>query len=78
MPLLKCTECHHEWESAAMFVDRPCDWCEAPGAVIEQTALERMLSSKISDRVYNGRRALPEELKRLLVRLREEKKNTSS
>lgn len=41
MPLLHCTNCHHEWESTSR--TSKCDWCGAAGEVIEEkTPLERM------------------------------------
>lgn len=47
MPYVKCSECHHEWETVDE--DDPCDWCGAPvGKVLEEmTPLERMMKSPI-------------------------------
>ncbi len=45
MPLLKCGECHHEWESVRD--DDLCDWCGAPSYVLEkETPLKKMLNDK--------------------------------
>jgi hypothetical protein len=46
MPLLKCSKCHHEWESARL--KGYCDWCGASsGQVLEEkTALERFVESR--------------------------------
>lgn len=42
MPLLKCTQCHHEWESSKQKTYL-CDWCGAPGKIlVEKTPLELM------------------------------------
>jgi hypothetical protein len=42
MPLLKCTECHHEWEGLK---DSRCDWCGKDGKIlVEKTGLEQMIS----------------------------------
>ena len=42
MPLLKCTQCHHEWESPKQRTYL-CDWCGAPGKIlVEKTPLELM------------------------------------
>ena len=44
MPLFKCSKCHHEWEGST--TDKQCDWCGAPGKVLEEkTPLERLLDS---------------------------------
>ncbi|MHC4298772.1 MAG: hypothetical protein ACYS7Y_15940 [Planctomycetota bacterium] len=42
MPHWKCTKCHHEWDGSR---DKSmCDWCEAPGRVLEEnTPLELMI-----------------------------------
>lgn len=41
MQLLHCTECHHEWVGLK---GESCDWCQAPGKVIEDsTPLGRMI-----------------------------------
>lgn len=42
MPYWGCTECHHEWEGSKD--DSTCDWCDAPGRVLEEhTPLELMI-----------------------------------
>lgn len=52
MPHLHCTKCQHEYEASDLA--RACDWCGAPGRVLEEkTPLERMLE-----------RILPKEEKR--------------
>ena len=41
MPLMHCSKCHHEWES----IDKEslCDWCGAPGKVLEdKTVMEKV------------------------------------
>lgn len=49
MPLLHCSECHHEWE--ATNEEEVCDWCGAPGFVLEEkTELERMLEDWFKER----------------------------
>lgn len=47
MPYVKCSNCHHEWESVDE--EDKCDWCGAPiGKVLEKmTPLERMLNRPI-------------------------------
>jgi hypothetical protein len=47
MPHWKCTECHHEWDSANRFFD-VCDWCGACGTTLEiETAFERFLKGRL-------------------------------
>jgi hypothetical protein len=42
MPLLHCSKCHHEWESASF--NESCDWCGAVSYVLtEKNPLEKML-----------------------------------
>lgn len=39
MPHYGCTKCHHEWDGSVD--DSVCDWCCAPGRVLEEhTPLE--------------------------------------
>ena len=47
MPYVKCSKCHHEWETVDE--EENCDWCGEPiGKVLETvTPLERMLNSPI-------------------------------
>ena len=47
MPLLKCSKCHHEWESVRR--EGWCDWCGAPsGRVLaEKTSFECWLDSEM-------------------------------
>jgi len=43
MPLLHCSKCHHEWESASE-LNGACDWCGALGYVLAKTTpLERLM-----------------------------------
>jgi len=43
VPYWGCTKCHHEWEGGRD--DTVCDWCGAPGEVLEEkTPLEKMLA----------------------------------
>lgn len=49
MPLLKCADCHHEWEGTA---ESTCNWCQTEKTVIileEITPLERTI-----DLILNG------------------------
>lgn len=42
MPLLHCSNCHHEWESASF--NESCDWCGAVSYVLtKKNPLEKML-----------------------------------
>lgn len=43
MPYVKCSECHHEWETVDL--DEKCPWCKAPiGKVLEEeTPLEKCI-----------------------------------
>lgn len=48
MPYWGCTECHHEWEGGR--TEETCDWCEAPGKVLEEkTPFEKMLDDWSGD-----------------------------
>jgi len=41
MPLMHCSKCHHEWESADK--ESCCDWCGSPGKVLEdKTPMEKV------------------------------------
>lgn len=44
MPLLKCNECHHEWEGQK---NSFCDWCSCPDSTVlmEKTGLESFLAN---------------------------------
>jgi hypothetical protein len=45
MPLYHCTECHHEWEKSGK-EERSCDWCGAPGRMIQaETAFEAFIKA---------------------------------
>lgn len=46
MPLYHCSQCHHEFERYPEYKNKIelCDWCSAPGVVIqEKTSLESMV-----------------------------------
>ena len=47
MPYVKCSKCHHEWETTDC--QSECDWCGAPaGRILEDaTSLERMLKDRL-------------------------------
>lgn len=43
MPLLHCTECHHEWESSED--EEECDWCGGDSYMLDKnTPLSLLLS----------------------------------
>jgi len=47
MPLFHCTSCHHEWESIDK--ESKCDWCGAPGKVLEdKTPMEKVSWEELS------------------------------
>jgi DNA-directed RNA polymerase subunit RPC12/RpoP len=47
MPHYHCTKCHHEFE--AIEKEASCDWCGAPGKILEEkTPLEKMCDDIIN------------------------------
>ena len=49
MPLFHCTECHHEWECVDK--ESKCDWCGAPGKVLEdKTPMEKLNWGELVER----------------------------
>jgi hypothetical protein len=46
MPYFKCSKCHHEWEGSINIHKEKCEWCGAPGKVLEEkTPLEKLIDS---------------------------------
>ena len=45
MPYVKCSKCHHEWETTDL--KENCRWCESPiGKVLEEeTPMEKMMDN---------------------------------
>jgi hypothetical protein len=60
MPLLGCTNCHHEWEASKL---SPCDWCGEPSAFMLscKTGLEQMIED-----MFRGDRPLMKEIEKKL------------
>ena len=58
MPYFKCSGCHHEWEGSINIHKEKCDWCGAPGKVLEEkTPLEKMIENEhFLNNFFGGKR----------------------
>lgn len=62
MPLLHCSNCHHEYEG--IDYKEICDWCGSPGYIIdEKTPVEKMCEEIEKTGVHNWLDNIKKEIK---------------